>query len=165
MTKFSVTLDEIHQLGNLYQQRIPPEYMDENQHMNVQYYLRLAERGIGEFYRQVGMGEQYAKADCYGNYALEQHIRYFAEILLGDAVSVYMRLIDLSPKRSYVMGFLVNDTREQLAAIVEIVAMNVDMRKKRGTPFPPAALAALDALLARHQGLSWEAPVCGIMHA
>ena len=79
---------------------------------------------------------RYAAADEIGNFALEQHIRYLAELLQDDQVSVYIRLVDLSPKRAYFLAFLVNDTREELAATVEVVMMNVDIARRRGTPFP-----------------------------
>ena len=165
MPRTQVTLEDIRQLERMHQQPISTAFMDENSHMNVQFYVHLAEQGLSEFLRRVGMGELYAAADKFGNFALEQHIQYFAEILTGDQVSVYVRLIDVSPKRSYMMGFLINDTREQLAATVEVVMMNIDMLQRRGAPFPDDAKAALDTLHAQHQGLPWEAPVCGVMRA
>ncbi|MCY3978574.1 MAG: thioesterase family protein, partial [Chloroflexi bacterium] len=106
-----------------------------------------------------------AAADEIGNFALEQHIRYLAEILVDERVSVYIRLVELSPKRAYFMGFLVNHSRAELAATVEVVMMNVDIARRRGAPFPPAAKEQLDALLAKHQKLPWPAPVCGVMRA
>lgn len=165
MPSYKVSLDEIRQLDRQFAQTIPAAYMDENRHMNVQYYLRVVERGIGAIYRQAGMGDLYQGADVYGNYALEQHIRYFAEVLEGDRVSVYTRLLGLSPKRAHLIGFLVNETREQFAASIEVVAMNVDMKLKRGTPFPPEVFSNLEQLLAKHQRLPWEAPTCGVMRA
>ena len=163
MSRYSVSLDEIRQLDRQFQQTIPAEYMDENRHMNVQYYLRVVEGGISAFYIQAGMGDLYERADLYGNYALEQHIRYFAEVLQGDLVSVYVRLLDLSPKHAHFMGFLVNETREQLAASVEAIAMNVDMKIKRGAPFPSEVFSNLEQILNAHQSLPWEAPACGVM--
>ena len=165
MTRISTTLDEIRQLERVYETTIPPAYLDENRHVNVQYYVHLVERGLGEVFWRVGLGQRYAAADEIGNFALEQHIRYLAEMLEEDQVSVYIRLVELSPKRAYFMGFLVNDSREQLAAAVEVVMMNVDIARRRGTPFPSAAKAKLDALLAGHQELPWAAPVCGVMRA
>lgn len=165
MSRLKVSLEEICQLERRIQLTIPSAFMDENQHMNVQYYLHVVERGIGDLYRHVGMGDMYARADVHGNFALEQHIRYFAEVLEGDLVSVYVRLLDLSPKRTYMMGFLVNDSREKLAASVELIAMNVDIRLRRGAPFPPAVYAKLERLLLEHDGLPWEAPTCGVMSA
>ena len=163
MAQISTTLAQIRQLERVHQSTIPPDFLDENRHVNVQFYLRLVERAMGEVFGRVGLGQLYAAADEIGNFALEQHIRYLAELLLNDEVSVYVRLLELGPTRAYFIGFLVNDTREQLAATVEVVMMNVDIERRRGRRFPPDACAELEALLARHQGLDWRAPVCGVM--
>lgn len=163
MSRITTTLLEVRQLDRVYEQVIPRAFLDENDHVNVQFYLLLVEKGLGAVFHEVGLGQIYAGADPYGNFALEQHIRYFAEILVDDRVSVYIRLIELSSKRAYFMGFLVNETREQLAAIVEVVMMNVAMSQRRGAPFPAAAHARLAETLERHKQLPWRAPVCGVM--
>ena len=165
MSRITTTLAQVRQLEKYHEQSIPRAYLDENDHVNVQYYLRLVEKGLGAVFQEVGLGQIYAAADPYGNFALEQHIRYFAEILVDDRVAVHIRLIELSSKRAYFMGFLINETREQLAAIVEVVMMNVAMSQRRGAPFPAAAHARLSEMLARHERLSWPAPVCGVMRA
>lgn len=159
------SLDDIRQLERMHQERIPATFMDENSHMNVQFYLHVAEQGYSEFLSRIGMGEYYAAADKFGNFALEQHIRYYAEILTGEQVSVHVRLIDVSPKRGYMMAFLINDTRDQLAATVEVVMMNIDMLQRKGAPFPQDARSALEKVHAQHQRLPWEAAVCGVMRA
>ena len=165
MNRITTTLAEVRQLDSVYECTIPRAFLDENDHVNVQYYLRLVENGLGALFHQTGLGQIYATADTFGNFALEQHIRYLAEILVDDSVGVYIRLIELSPKRAYFMGFLVNETREQLAAVVEVVMMNVAMTQRRGAPFPPGPFARLEAILARHRQLPWRAPVCGVMRA
>ena len=165
MSRIKTTLADVRQLDKFYERTIPGDFLDENDHVNVQYYLRLVEKGLGAVFCQVGLGKIYAAADPFGNFALEQHIRYLAEIMVDDRVSVYIRLIELSPKRAYFMGFLVNETREQLAAIVEVVMMNVAMSQRRGAPFPAATHARLGEMLARHEQLPWPAPVCGVMRA
>lgn len=165
MRRIMTSLSEIRQLERAYELTIPGDFLDENSHMNVQYYLQIVERGLGCVFENVGLGELYAAAETYGNFALEQHIRYLAEILVDDRVSVHIRLLELTAKRCHFMGFLVNETRNQLAAVVELVMMNVDMRQRRGAPFPAAAYAQLQAMLAAHRQLSWQAPVCGVMSA
>ena len=157
------TLTQIRQLDAMHRQRVPAAYMDENGHMNVQYYLHVMERGLTELYRRTGMGDYYASADVYGNFALQQHILYLAEVRQDDHISVHPRLAALSPKRSQMFGFLVNDTRDELAATLETVAMNIDMTRRRGTPFPAEAMMLLRRMLARHAELGWEAPVCGLL--
>ncbi|MXX52212.1 MAG: thioesterase [Chloroflexi bacterium] len=165
MRRIRTTLAEIRQLELAHRQMIPAAYLDENQHVNVQYYVHLVEKGLVTLFERAGLGETYAAADEYGNFALEQHIRYLAELLVGEQVSVYIRLLELTPKRAYFMGFIINDSRKQLASAVELVQMNVDMRQRRGAPYPPAGAAALQALHARHERLDWSAPVCGVMRA
>lgn len=165
MSRLFTTVAEVRQLDKVFEQTIPRAFLDENDHVNVQYYLRLVEKGLGAVFHQVGLGQIYAAADPYGNFALEQHIRYLAEILVDDRVAVYIRLIELSSKRAYFMGFLLNETREQLSAIVEVVMMNVAMSQRRGAPFPAAPHARLTEMLARHEQVSWRAPVCGVMRA
>ncbi|MYD09523.1 MAG: thioesterase [Chloroflexi bacterium] len=165
MSRNPITLADVRQLDRFYERTIPRAYLDENNHVNVQYYLRLVEKALGAVFGEVGLGQIYAAADPYGNFALEQHIRYFAEILVDDRVAVHIRLIEVSSKRAYFMGFLVNETREQLAAVVEVVTMNVDMSQRRGAPFPAAPYARLAEMLARHEQLPWPAPVCGVMRA
>jgi len=163
MGKILCTVSDIRQLPIAYQRRIPPAFLDENGHVNVQYYLQLMEQGVKHFYQQAGLGDIYARADVYGNFALEQHIRYFAEILQGETVTVHMRLLELKPKRSYIMGFLVNSSQEKLAAVVELVALNVAMAQRRAAPYPAEAYAALQAFLREHSRLAWPAPTCGVM--
>ncbi|MCY3780692.1 MAG: thioesterase family protein [Chloroflexi bacterium] len=163
MSRIKTSLSEIRQLDRAYELAIPQDFLDENSHVNVQYYLHLVERGLGRVFERVGLGAVYAAADPYGNFALEQHIRYFAEILVDERVSVHIRLVDLSSKRAYFMGFLMNETREQLSAIVEVVMMNVDMIARRGAAFPADSYRDLETMLRRHQELKWEAPICGVM--
>ena len=165
MSRIATTLSDIRQLEPMYELKIPADFLDENDHVNVQYYLHIVERGLGRLFDIVGLGSVYAAAELYGNFALEQHIRYLAELLVDEQVIVYIRLIQLSPKRAYLMGFLVNCTQDQLAAIVEVVMMNVDMRTRRGAAFPERPYAQLEALLARHERLPWPAPICGVMRA
>ena len=57
MAKISTSLAEIRQLERAYETTIPRAFLDENQHVNVQYYLHLVERGLGEIFQRVGLGE------------------------------------------------------------------------------------------------------------
>ena len=165
MSRVSTTLAEIRQLALGHRQIVPASYLDENDHVNVQFYVHLADLGLTAFFARMGLGEVYEAADEYGTFALEQHIRYLAEIRVDEQISVYVRLLELTPKRAYLMGFLVNDSREQLAATVEVVQMNIAMAERRGASYPPAALATLESTLAQHQRLPWTAPVCSVMRA
>lgn len=159
-----VTLEQVRQLDKAYTREIPESFRDENDHMNVQYYVHLFEGGVWWMLQEVGMDATYLRIHQIGNFALEQHLRYFAEIHIGDEVSIYMRLVGLSEKRTHFLGFIVNEARNNLSATVEAIGMNIDMRNRHGAPFPPEPKSKLDDMLATHDALSWEPPVCGVMN-
>jgi acyl-CoA thioester hydrolase len=61
------------------------------------------------------------------------------------------------------MYFIVNETSGRLAATLEYITASVDLRTRRIAAFPEELAAGLDALLEKHRGLGWAAPVCGSM--
>jgi hypothetical protein len=61
--------------------------------------------------------------------------------------------------------FLVNETRNKLAAIFECVNAFADLTVRKTAPFPPEIAKQIDAWLARDSKLDWPAPVSGVMQA
>ena len=59
MSRITTTLSEIRQLDLAHEQTISPDYLDENQHVNVQYYVNLVERGLSNIFDRVGLGAVY----------------------------------------------------------------------------------------------------------
>lgn len=144
---------------------IPPEWEDENGHVNVQFYLTLYERGGRPLMESLGMDDSYFSERRLGVFDLEHHISYFSEIHVGESVSVFTRLLDRTEKRFHGIVFIVNDSRDQLACTLEFIASGADLEARRSTPYPDDIAAALDRIIAEHRRLSWDAPVCGVMSA
>jgi hypothetical protein len=61
------------------------------------------------------------------------------------------------------MHFMLNHTTGLVSACVEGITMHIDMRIRRGSPFPEPIGAAIDDWTERHQLLPWAAPLCGIL--
>ncbi len=76
-----------------------------------------------------------------------------------------MRVLGRSAKRIHYMMFMVNETRGTLASTFECVNSFADLTVRRTALYPPEIAAKIDALLAQHQALHWDAPVCGVMGA
>ena len=100
-----------------------------------------------------------------GGYDLEHHLHYLSEVMVGDTIAVYTRLLDRSAKRIHYMMFMVNETRGALAAIFECVNSFADLTLRRTAPYPDEISRQIDTLLAQHARLGWAAPECGVMHA
>lgn len=140
---------------------IPESYLDDMGHMNVMWYTHLFGRATGALFRQIGLDRAYFESHRAGAFALKQMFCYLAEVRAGEAVTIYSRLLGRSAKRLHVMHFMAKDEGDVLAATAEFLATHIHMATRRTSPFPPAAAEPIDRLLAEHQALGWEAPVCG----
>lgn len=144
---------------------IPNSYSDENNHMNVRWYMAIFDQAGYPFVAQFGINEDFHMKYGTGGFDLEHHLHYLNEVGIGDTVAVYARVLNRTAKRIHYMMFMVNETRGNIAASFECVNSFADIVERRTAPYPPAIASRIDALLAEHQALPWEAPVCGIMSA
>jgi acyl-CoA thioester hydrolase len=142
---------------------IPSEWEDRNGHVNVQFYVALYELGGWVILEEEGIGEDWFQQRNISVFDLEHHLQYRSEVLAGDEVIAYNRMLSRSEKAFHGMYFIVNQTRGRLAATLEYVSACVDMRTRRIAPFPEELARVLDILLEKHRQLSWDAPDCGLM--
>ena len=156
-------LQQIEKLLRTHEATIPPDYLDEMDHMNVMWYMHLFSKAMVGTFRLVGIDRSYMEANEAGIFALEGHIRYLSEIRVGHRVAIYSRLIDRSAKRIHVVHFMMDCDKVDLAATFEAIATHTDMTIRRSSPFPQQVADKLDQLLAEHKQLDWTAPTCGVM--
>jgi acyl-CoA thioester hydrolase len=148
------------------QAEIPESYLDQMGHVNVMWYTHLFSRAVWGLFNLIGFTEEYMKANGAGSFALELHVRYLREIHAGRSVTLRTRALGRSAKRIHYMHFLsIDDQEDALSSIGEIVSAHVNLNVRRQSPFPESIAEKYDKLLAEHQALSWEAPVCGTMRA
>jgi acyl-CoA thioester hydrolase len=145
------------------QATIPEEYIDVMGHVNIMWYTHLFDEAVYELWGLFGCGKEYYRSSGYGGFALEQHTLYLSEVRVGDSVTVRSRALGRSDKTFHFMHFLIRDVDNVLAATGEFVGVHIDRSTRRSAPFPDEALEKLDVLLAAHQQLDWDAPVCGVM--
>jgi acyl-CoA thioesterase FadM len=133
--------------------------------MNMRWYVALFDDAGDElvvFQRErVGLTPEFHRAHRTGTVDLEHHTHFLSEVMPGDSVAVYSRLVARSPKRLHYLMFLVNDTKGKLAAIFECMNAFLDLRVRETAPFPPAIVERIDAWLDRDRKLDWPPPVSG----
>lgn len=160
-----IAVDNVRQTMHVYQATIPPEYEDANGHMNVRYYMTIFDDAGYPMIREFGLTPEYLEARGEGGFDLEHHLHYLNEVHIGDEVSVYARIVGLTLKRVHYLMLMVNETRDNVAAIYECVNSYADLRVRKTAPYPPEIAASIRAMLEQHQALAWDAPVCGVMSA
>lgn len=165
MKPHPVALDDIAALGSPYRQVIPPKYEDENGHMNMRWYLAIYDDAGYPLAAHLGLTPEFHAQRGTGGYDLEHHIHYLSEVMVGDAIAVYTRLLDRSAKRIHYMMFMVNETRGALASIFECVNSFADLTARRTAPYPDEISQRIDVALLEHSRLPWAAPECGVMHS
>ena len=111
----------------------------------------------------MGMSEEYFREYQAGTFALESHIQYLAEVLVGKNVTVRTRLLDSSKRMFHFMHFLINDDDHMLSSTCEFIGAHMDLEKRCIAPMPPHIQLATQEVCAEHAQLAWKAPTCGIM--
>jgi acyl-CoA thioester hydrolase len=160
-----IPLEKLDTLPVVYRVTIPDHYRDMMGHMNIRWYLELYDEAGIPLFERIGLTMQHYQSSGAGGFDLEHHIHYLNEVLIGDQVAMRGRLLARSAKRLHYMLFMVNETRGLLASTFECVNSYADLRARRTAPYPAEIAAQIDAMLAEHVKLDWDAPVCGSMGA
>jgi acyl-CoA thioester hydrolase len=163
MTAAWLNHDDLNQLPVTCQQVIPRDWIDEMGHVNVMWYTHLFSRASMGFFDSFGLNREYFEANKTGSFALKVHIIYVREIKAGQSITIHTRAIARSERRLHYMHFLLIDEGPLLATTAEYISGHIDMRVRRTAPFPPQIAARYDAILAEHERLDWNAPVCGAL--
>lgn len=160
-----LTAEQIAMLPATWEAEVDEEFLDSNGHMNVSWYLHLFNRATGGTYRWLGLDWKQLKQMGINTFALETHVRYFSELLVGERITIRTRLVSRTPKRVQLLHLMFNEDRQILSATHEEVIAHMDLSARKMTPFPDPLGQRIDEELAEHQALSWEPPVCGVMGA
>lgn len=164
MNGCKAAMAELESLPLFHRQTIPDTYLDAMGHVNVRWYMVLFDEASWGFFAAHGINESYIRERHLGGFALKHHIQYLAELHAGETVAVHTRLLGRSAKRIHFMHFLINETAGKLAATLENLGTHADMQLRRSAEVPPDIAAKMDATLEQHLQLTWEAPVCGVIH-
>ena len=144
---------------------VPENWADSNGHMNMRWYVALFDDAGDELHERCGLTPEFHRAHGSGTVDLEHHTHFLNEVMPGDTVAVYSRLVERSAKRLHYLMFLVNETKGKAAAIFECMNAFLDLAARRTAPFPPEITAKIDAWLERDRKRDWPPPVSGAMQA
>lgn len=143
---------------------IPTDYLDDNGHLNIRWYVALIDEAVWAMLAAHTMDAEFVQREQQSAVAMKQYLHYLAEIQAGDTVAVRTRLLARTDKRLHKFHFIVNESRGEITTTCEILASWVDLSTRRSAPFPQAVAAALDATLAQHNQLDWQAPLTGLIN-
>ncbi|MEZ5095791.1 MAG: thioesterase family protein [Nocardioides sp.] len=160
-TRALPSYDEVVALPRGHRVTVPPEHGDPNGHLNVRHYLGLFDDAEWVVFEGVDLGSDLAERGVGGIFALEQHLTYRREVLVGDEVSVHLRFVGRTEQLMHLVSYLANHTRREVAASMEALDGYVDFGTRRLAPVPQPQASGLDRLLEQAAGLPWTPALSG----
>ncbi len=158
------TIDEVRMLHFCHEREITAEHLDEYNHVNIKYYAEFWGWGAAGLMRSLGMDFEEATKEDRGYWVLRNVLDYHNEIVDGEKISIYGRMVGRADKLMHNMYYMINETRGNVAASSEILVGYADLSARRLTSFAPEKAAELDAKIAEWDALPWQPHLSGAIH-
>lgn len=131
-------------------QSVQAEWIDQNGHMDIAWYLAAFDRAFDRPYKQMGLTQAALEKTGSSTFAAEMHITYKRELLKGDPLRIETQLIGFDAKRMHWMQVMYHGRDGYRAATAEWLILHVDLRRRRVATMPDALQGELRAILAAH---------------
>lgn len=135
-----------------YSDAVDSEWVDYNGHMNVAYYVLAFDRATDCFFDRFGLAADYTRRGVGSVFVVDMNVSYRQELREGDAFEVAMQLLGFDEKRIHFFHEMYRLDRV-LVATNEILALHVDLKRRRAGPIPTGAKTKLAALSMEHREL------------
>src|SRR5262245_44407956 len=112
---------------------VQSDYIDANGHMNVGYYTLLFDKALDLPWAALGLYSAILLQTGRSTFALECHLTYQRELVLGDPLKFGFRLLDYDAKRVHYFMQMYHATEQYLAATCEQLSICMDMKTRRST--------------------------------
>jgi len=129
-----------------------PEWIDNNDHMNLAYYVLLFDQATDTVYDALGIGQTYRAATGNSTFTAEAHIIYERELRVGERVRITSYLLGADTKRLHYFHEMFHAEQGHRVAAQELLALHIDLRVRRTTAFAPELLERLQAAAAPRAG-------------
>jgi acyl-CoA thioester hydrolase len=136
-----------------WRERVLPEWLDYNGHMNVAYFVLVFDHGTDAFYPLIGLGMPYRQRTGKSTFAVESHITYQRELSVNEEVKVTTQLLGFDAKRIHYFHTMWHAERNVQMATLEQLALHVDLTTRKVEVMPEASQRLLAALWESHKNL------------
>jgi acyl-CoA thioester hydrolase len=136
-----------------YRDVVRPEWIDDNRHMNMGYYLVVFDIASTPFFHFMGLTPEHRKRARITTFAAESHIVFLREVRAGDPLRFQSRLIGFDPKRIHFASRMLHGTEDYLAATVESLSLHIDLGTRRVAPMAAEVQVRLAEIKAQHDNL------------
>lgn len=132
---------------------VRPEWIDNNGHMNMGFYVVVFDLATDEWMRAIGLDAEHRRAHGVTTFCLEAHVTYHREVREGDPLRFTTRLLAFDAKRLHYIHEMYHARSGYLAATNELMSLHVSQATRRGAPMAPEVLERLARLQTVHDRL------------
>lgn len=132
---------------------VRPEWIDNNLHMNMGYYLVVFDLATDAWMRRIGLDETHRAAQAVTTFCLEAHVTYHQEVREGDPLRFTTQLLAFDAKRMHYIHAMYHRESGYLAATNELMSLHVSQETRRGAPMAPEILRRLEEIQRSHDRL------------
>ncbi len=120
--------------------------------MNLAYYIVVFDHATDALWSALGLGDAYRARTGAGTFAVEAHILYRAELLLGEQVGVTSQILGADSKRIH----LAHEMHRGATVIAqqELLLVSVDLQTRRVVPFRDGVADRVAAAARAHAALA-----------
>lgn len=137
----------------IYRDRVRPEWIDYNGHMNVAYYVLAFDYATDAFFDYLRLGKDYLKQANCSTFAVEMNVSYVREVHEGDPLAFRTWLLGHDAKRLHYYHEMYHADEGWLAAGCELMSLHIDMSVRRTAPFPDDVKSWLGEVAAAHTAI------------
>jgi acyl-CoA thioester hydrolase len=143
---------------------VPMAFEDNNGQLNVRHYLGIGSEGLDESMVELGISHNWPARVGLACLSAEHHLVYLHELRTGDRMSVRVRFLGRSERAAHVLVYVLDDTRQRLATVIEEVNLCVRLEPRGSEPWPEDVAARFDARIAEHAALDWSPVTSGCLN-
>ena len=142
---------------------VRPEWVDDNDHMNVAFYVLVFDLAAEAFHEAFGLGTPYRVRTNHSTFAVESHVTYDRELKVGEPVRVASRLLGFDEKKFHTFHVMHHSEKGFQAASMELMELHIDLDARKVVPMPADTQARLTVILAAHAGLECPREIGRVM--
>ena len=136
-----------------YRDVVRPEWIDENQHMNMGYYVVVFDFATDAWLDHIGLDAGHKTENQVTTFTLESHVTYLRELREGDPLRFTTQLLGFDEKRIHYLHTMLHAEEGYLASTNELMSLHVSRTSRRAAPMASEIQTRLSQLFDLHGAL------------
>ena len=130
-----------------YRDRVLPEWIDENRHLNMGYYVVVFDFATDSWLAHIGIDAAHKQKYKITTFTLEAHVNYLREVREGDPLAFSTQLLGFDEKRIHYIHTMRHAEEGYVAATNELMSLHVSQLTRRAAPMATSVQQCLARLL------------------